>query len=149
MKKDISFYKKLLDKVIDSHFTDSSFTDKGLFNWHKPSDKEKNEYLNTTGKVLKLKKFDYRIIKTFKNKKSIKKDVSSSSFLPNSFPSYSRILISPIEDNLFDIIIDTYIGPGLGGKTKTKFLLYDCNCSKCNNKSEVIIKISSIIFLRR
>ena len=148
MKNESVFYENLIDKVIDFHYSESSFTERCFFKWHKPTHKEKKDYLKATGKSLKPKKFDYRIVETFKNKNSTKND-DLSSRPNNSFPSYSRILISPIEDNLFDIIIDTNVGPGLGGKTKTRFLLYESNCSKCNNKSEVIIKISSIVLLRR
>ena len=148
MKNESGFYENLIDKVIDCHYSESSFTERCFFKWHKPTHKEKKDYHMATGKSLKPKKFDYRIIETFKNKKSIEDD-NLSLKSSNSFPSYSRILISPIEDNLFDIIIDTNIGPGLGGKTKTKFFLHESNCSVCDNKSEVIIKISSIVFFRR
>lgn len=148
MKNESVFYENLIDKVIDCHYSEASFTERCFFKWHKPTQKERKDYRMATGKSLKSKKFDYRIIETFKNK-SLTKNNDLSLKSSNSFPSYSRILISPIEDNLFDIIIDTYMGPGLGGKTKTKFLLYESNCSECNNKSEVIIKISSIVLFRR
>jgi hypothetical protein len=148
MKNESVFYQNLIDRVINCHFSESSFTERCFFKWHKPTQKERKDYLKATGKSLKPKKFDYRIIETFKNKKLSKNnDLSFKS--NNSFTSYSRILISPIEDNLFDIIIDSYVGPGLGGITKTKFLLYESNCSECNIKSEVIIKISSTVLLRR
>jgi len=140
MKKNNNFYEELLERVISDFYSIKYDPDeKGLVEWHIPSEKEKRDYLKNTGKELKVREKS-----KFKVKKVFNKENKPPKKLPNiknigTAASWTNIYLTEIEDNFFYVIDDVKFGMA-GGISRTKYKIEEIKCSKCGNIDGTIIK---------
>ena len=109
--------KELLDKIIELHFDNYKFTQKGSLEWYPIHEKQKERYFKKFGKELKNQRRRYKIKEVYWEGKN----------LEDSFSSHHHIIISDIEEGgVFYVMNDHRVGR-MGQTFRYKFQIRDFN----------------------
>lgn len=140
MENSFKYYEELLERVINQFYgMNYRPNEKGLISWNEPKEKEKKEYLENTGKELKVKvKSRYIVKKVFPIQNKSNRELNNIKNLGTA-SSWTNIYITELEDDFFYVVDDVKFGMA-GGKSRTKYKIEEIKCSKCGNIDGNIIK---------
>ena len=112
--------KELLDKIIELHFDNYKFTQKGSLEWYPIHEKRKEKYFKKFGKELKNQRRRYKIKEVYwEGNNEGDKGVYGS--------SHHHIVISYIEDDGVFYVMNDHKRGRMGQTFRYKFQIQDYN----------------------